>query len=194
MTAAEEIDMQRLDPKRPCLILGYDGCESARDAVSWATSELAGGGELVIVHACRPLHTLPAPLSTPDERHQLGRALLDELMLDGNDELLDIDFVLEVSDEDPVTALTEAALRHHASAIVVGCEQHSRLRKAIGTVTSELLARSSVPVTAVPSARAGLTRDRRSSVTTAEAESAGLPKTQVSLAKPATEENINVCH
>ncbi|HEX4114332.1 MAG TPA: universal stress protein [Solirubrobacteraceae bacterium] len=157
MTAANGIDMPRREPSGPCLILGYDRCESARHAVNWATSELKSGGKLVIVHACRPLHMLPAPLSTPDERHQFERALLDELMLDGNDELLDIEFVVEVSDEDPVTALTEAARRHHASAIVVGCEQHSRLQKAIGTVTSELLARSSVPVTAVPCARAGLT-------------------------------------
>ena len=35
--------------------------------------------------------------------------------------------------------------------IVVGCEQHSRLHKALGTVTSELLKSSPVPVTAVPS-------------------------------------------
>jgi nucleotide-binding universal stress UspA family protein len=175
MTPAEGTEMPRREPDGPCLILGYDCGESARHAVSWATRELESGGKLVIVHACRTLHGLPAPLSTPDERHQFGRALLDELMLDGNDGLLDIDFALEVSDEDPVTALTEAARRHHASAIVVGCKQHSRLHKVIGTVTSELLAHSSVPVTAVPSARMGPTEGRRSFV--AEAESAGLPTT-----------------
>ncbi len=108
MTAAEGSDISRREPGGPCLILGYDRCESARHALSWATSELTSGGKLVIVHACRPLHTLPAPLSTPDERHQLGRALRDELMLDGNDELLDLDFILEVSDKDPVTALIDA--------------------------------------------------------------------------------------
>jgi nucleotide-binding universal stress UspA family protein len=46
--------------------------------------------------------------------------------------------------------LTEAARRHGARAIVVGCEQHSRLHKALGTVTSELLKSSPVPVTVVP--------------------------------------------
>ncbi len=63
----------------------------------------------MIVYASRPLHTPPAPLSTASERHELGRALLDELMLDGDEELLDIDFATEVSDEDPVTALIDAA-------------------------------------------------------------------------------------
>jgi nucleotide-binding universal stress UspA family protein len=37
-----------------------------------------------------------------------------------------------------------------SACLVVGCKRHSRLRKAIGTVTSELLKSSPVPVTAVP--------------------------------------------
>ena len=108
-------------------------------------------GKLVIVHACRPLHAPPSPLSTAKERHELGRAMIDELFLEGEDSLFDADLVTEVSDEDPVSALTQAARRHGARAIVVGCEQHSRLHKALGTVTSELLKSSPVPVTVVPS-------------------------------------------
>lgn len=72
------------------------------------------------------------------------------MALDGEDAFLDVAADAEVADEGPVDALTEAADRHHASGIVVGCEQHSRLHKALGTVTSELLTRSPVPVTAVP--------------------------------------------
>jgi nucleotide-binding universal stress UspA family protein len=150
MTPAKGIDMPRGEPGGPCVVLGYDRGESARHAVSWATSELMSGGKLVIMHACRPLHTLPAPLSTPQERHQLGRALLDELMLDGDETLFDIDFAMEVSDEDPVTALIEAARDHRAGAIVIGARQHSRLSEALGTTTSELLKTSPVPVITVP--------------------------------------------
>jgi nucleotide-binding universal stress UspA family protein len=76
--------------------------------------------------------------------------VIDELLLEGEDSLFDVDIVTEVSDDDPVTALTEAARRHGARAIVVGCEQHSRLHKALGTVTSELLKTSPGPITAVP--------------------------------------------
>ena len=138
------------EPDGPCMVLGYDRSESARHAASWATNELLSGGKLVIVCACRPLHAPPAPLSTASERHNLGRALLDELMLDGDEELLDIDLTTEVSDEDPVAALIDAARRHDARAIVIGSKHHSRLHEALGTVTTELLKTSPVPVITVP--------------------------------------------
>jgi hypothetical protein len=62
------------------------------------TNELLSGGKLVIVYTCGPLHAPSAPLSTASDRHELGRALLDELMLEGDEELLDIDFATEVSE------------------------------------------------------------------------------------------------
>lgn len=133
-----------------CLVLGYDRTESSRRAARWAAGELPVDGKLVVVHACRDLHAPPSPLSSPGERERIGRAVIDELLLDGGDSLFDIDFETEVSDENPVRALTEAALRHRASSIVVGCDQHSRLHRALGTVTSELLKSSPVPVTIVP--------------------------------------------
>jgi nucleotide-binding universal stress UspA family protein len=138
------------DTSGTCLILGYDRTDSSRRAARWAASELYPNGKLVIVHACRPLHAPPPLLSTSQEREHLGRAVIGELLLECEDSLFDVDIVTEVSDDDPVTALTEAARRHGARAIVVGCEQHSRLHKALGTVTSELLKSSPVPVTVVP--------------------------------------------
>lgn len=134
----------------PCLVVGYDGSESARAAASWAAASLPADGRLVLIYASRGLHAPPSPLSSAQERDRIGRAFLDELALDGEDTLLDMAAHAEVSHEDPVHALIEAARRHNASAIVVGCKQHSRLHKAIGTVTSELLMRSPVPITAVP--------------------------------------------
>jgi len=138
------------DPAARCLVVGYDRTDSARRATAWAMRELLPDGKLVLVHACRPLHAPPAPLSTAQERARLGRALIDELLLEGEDELLDLEIATEVSDEDPVSAILDAARRHDAGAIVVGCEPHSRLRKALGTVTSELLSTSPLPVIAVP--------------------------------------------
>lgn len=135
----------------PCLVVGYDGSESARAAANWAAASLPAGGRLVLVYASRGLHAPPSPLVSVQERERIGRAYLDELALDGEDALLDVAAHAEVSDEDPVHALIEAAHRHAAAAIVVGSKQHSRMHKAIGTVTSELLMRSPVPVTAVPS-------------------------------------------
>jgi nucleotide-binding universal stress UspA family protein len=129
-------------------VVGYDGGESARAAANWAAALLPQDGRLVLVYACRPLHAPPSPLASASERHDIAHAVFDELALDGEDRLLEAR--TEVSDEDPVSALTEAASRHHASMIVVGHEQHSWLHKKIGTVTGELLARSAVPVAVVP--------------------------------------------
>jgi nucleotide-binding universal stress UspA family protein len=140
------------EPAGRCLVLGYDGSDGARRAAAWAVSDLPPDGRLVLVRAGRPLHLPPSPLSSAEERAQVGHALFDELLLDGEESLLDVQLTTEVSDEDPVTALLDAAQRHHAHAIVLGCEQHSRLRRVIGVVTSELLARSPVPVISVPAA------------------------------------------
>lgn len=133
------------------MVLGYDRSESSRHAAIWAANQLLAGGKLVIVYACRPQHLPPAPLTTKDERHDVGRAMLDELMLDGDEVLLDIDLETEVSDRDPVSALIEAARHHDACAIVLGSRHHSRLHEALGTVTTELLQTSPVPVISVPS-------------------------------------------
>jgi nucleotide-binding universal stress UspA family protein len=138
-----------------CLVLGYNRSDSARAAARWATEQLLPDGRLVIVHSCRDLH-LPAPPGIgSDQRHRLGRDIVDELLLEGEDEMFDVDVGVEVTDEDPVSALREAAARHGAEAIVVGVERHSRLHTAIGTVTVELLRSSSVPVIVVPLAADG---------------------------------------
>lgn len=132
------------------MVVGYDRSEGSRQAVSWAANQLLAGGKLVIVYAGRPQHLPPAPLSPRGGRHPLGRAILDELMLDGEEVLLDIDLETEVSDDDPVSALIDAARRHDAHAIVLGAKPHSRLHAALGTVTTGLLKSSPVPVVTVP--------------------------------------------
>ncbi len=137
-------------PAGTCLILGYDRTESARLAAAWAARQLQPKGRLVIVHACRPQHLPASPLSTSHERHALGRALVDELLMEDTESLFDIDIVVKVSDRDPAHALCEAARSHEAQAIVIGHEPHSRLHRALGTLTSELLSSSPVPVIAVP--------------------------------------------
>ena len=133
-----------------CLVLGYDASESGRRAASWAANELQPSDHLVLVYSDRSLHAPASPLTSAKERATVGRALFDELLLDGSPKLLDIDFKTEVSKKDPVSALIAAAKRHQADAIVVGVDRHSRVRRILGVVTDELLERSPVPVIAVP--------------------------------------------
>lgn len=133
-----------------CLVVGYDRTDSSRRAAMWAAKELLPEGKLVIVHADRPLHLPPSPLTTTQERRRFGQALIDELLLEQGAPLREIDVEAEISDRDPVAALIRAARHHGAAAIVIGHEPHSRLQDALGTVTSALLKSSPVPVIAVP--------------------------------------------
>ena len=139
-----------MDGGRRCLAVGYDRTEGSRRAVSWAASQLQPDGKLVIVHAGKPLHAPPSPLTTHSERAELGRAMIDELLLEGEDSMHDLELAAEILDRDPVSALVDAAIRHQASAIVIGHERHSALHRALGELTSELLDASPVPVIAVP--------------------------------------------
>jgi len=137
-----------------CLAVGYDRTEGSRRAVSWAAAQLQPDGKLVIVHAGKPLHAPLSPLSTHGERAELGRAMIDELLLEGEDSLRDLQLAAEILDRDPVSALIEAATRHGASAIVIGHEHHSPLHRAVGGLTTELLDASPLPVIAIPPAAA----------------------------------------
>ncbi len=136
--------------RRRCLAVGFDRDESSRCAAEWAAHELLPDGELVLVHACRPLHTPPSPIASTHERERLGRAIVDEFLLEGESSMRDLELAVEILDADPVTALLDAAQRHDADAIVVGSERHSRVQRALGIVTTGLLERAPIPVIAVP--------------------------------------------
>jgi nucleotide-binding universal stress UspA family protein len=133
-----------------CYVLGYSRDESAREAARWAAERLLPDGKLVIVHATRDLRLPASPLTGAGDCHRVDRDIADELLLEGQHAMFDVDAEIEVDDQDPVSALCEAAARYDAEAIVVGCERHSRLHTAIGTVTIELLHRSPVPMIVVP--------------------------------------------
>jgi nucleotide-binding universal stress UspA family protein len=137
--------------RAPCLVAGHDATDSSRLAVSWAANELPSGGRLVLVRSGRSLHAPPSPLSSREERARVGQAIFEELLLDGDEQLLDLNLSTELSDEDPASALIGSAERHHADAIVIGYEPHSAAHRAVGVLTDQLLARSPVPVIAVPS-------------------------------------------
>lgn len=151
MSDADAGERQRSEPgSRRCMIVGCDHSPSAKGAAEWAARQLQGEGTLVLVHACRPLLRPPAALSTPEERIEIGHAVVDGLLMEAGGILLDVDVEVEVLDQDPVSAILDAASAHDAEAIVIGSEHRSRLHAAIGTVTEELLKAAAVPVIAVP--------------------------------------------
>jgi nucleotide-binding universal stress UspA family protein len=144
-------ESSREERQGPCVVVGYDGGESSRDAVGWAAATLPEDGRLVLVYACRGLHTPPSPLVGDVERDRVAHATFDALALDGDDAFLALAAHNEIVDMDPVNALLDTAARYGAGMIVVGRNRHSLLRRSLGTVTGELLARTRVPVVLVPS-------------------------------------------
>jgi nucleotide-binding universal stress UspA family protein len=136
----------------PCLIVGYDGSPEARHAAAWAARRAAPDGKLVLVNASRPRRRwLPwALLTTPVERRREGRALLDELLMDGDEALLDVRLEAKVVDDTPASALIAAAGKHQADEIVVGSHHRSRMDPVYGDIAQELVRSASIPVCVVP--------------------------------------------
>jgi nucleotide-binding universal stress UspA family protein len=136
----------------PCLVVGYDGSPEARHAATWAARRAAPNGKLVLIHASRPRRRwLPiAILATAFERRDRGRALIDELLMDGDEALLEVKAEAHVVDDTPAHALIEAARRYDAREIIVGSHHPSRTDAIYGDVASELVSMAPVPVCVVP--------------------------------------------
>ena len=101
-----------------CLVLGYDQ-RTAPGPPRHGRRGSSASSQLVIVHACRPLHAQPSPLSTPSEAR--GPTGADRRAAAGGRRRLSaIDVEAQVSDRDPVSALVEAARDYGAGGIVVG--------------------------------------------------------------------------
>ncbi len=132
----------------PCVIVGYDGSPAARGAAAWAARRVAPDGRLVLVHASRPTaHWLPVSiLGTPAERESHRRALLEELRAEADTALRETALDAEIVDEEPATALLDAARRHGAREIVIGSHRRSAPERFRGEVATQLAHTTTVPV------------------------------------------------
>jgi hypothetical protein len=109
-----------------CLVIGYDRGEAAQRAVQWAVRQLPASGRLVIVFACKGLH-IPS-LRGERERRRFAGAAIDELLLEA-DALLDREIATEISERDPVNALSR---RPRATAPTRSCSVLSDTRPCGG--------------------------------------------------------------
>ncbi len=134
------------------VLVGYDGSPEARHAAVWAARSAAPNGSIVLIHAVGPRRRwLPHELlRTGDERRQLGRALIDELLMNGDDALLDVKLEAHVVPGTPAKALIDAAERHGAREIVVGSHHRGRSGAIYGDIAGELVRSAPIPVVVVP--------------------------------------------
>ena len=137
------------------IVVGYDGSEASRAALTLAARRAGRRGKVFVVHA----YELPPDfLGSPNferllsERKDHGRALLDAMPLTGNDELLDTEYETELIGVAPAQAIAEIARVRDADEIVVGARGLGRLRALLGSVSQELLHIADRPVVVVPAA------------------------------------------
>lgn len=135
----------------PTIVVGYDGSQTARAALAYARRRAGAGGRIFIVHA----YALPADLlgfpnydRLLEERQRHGRALLDEVAPEGDDERVEAELIGGPAAQ----AIATVARTRHADEIVVGARGLNRARALLGSVSGELLHLADRPVVVIPAA------------------------------------------
>ena len=133
------------------VVVGYDGSPTARAAVTHAVA-LARGDRVVIVHA---RHEPPARVTSrwrellsaqPGEQ---GQAVLDAILLEGNDELADADWEARLVDGPAADALVRVADEVGAGAVVTGSHGYGAIGAVLGSVSQALVKIADRPVTII---------------------------------------------
>jgi nucleotide-binding universal stress UspA family protein len=135
------------------IVVGYDGSESARQAVSYAAARAGHGGKVWVVHCYGPP---PDWLGAPnyqrllDDHQTRGKAILDALILEDGNALVEVDYDFELVDGKPAEAISKVAQVRDADEIVIGSRGFGRLRSALGSVSQEVLHLADRPVVVIP--------------------------------------------
>jgi len=138
--------------RRPVIVVGYDGSEASRAALTLAARRAGRRGTVFVVHAYElPPDFLGSPNSERllSDRKDHGRALLDAIPLTG-DELLDTEYETELIGGPTAQAIADVARVRDADEIVVGARGLGRVRALLGSVSHELLHIADRPVLVIP--------------------------------------------
>jgi nucleotide-binding universal stress UspA family protein len=135
---------------RPTIVVGFDGSDESRAALTLAAARAGDGGTVVAVLAAEPasdwLDTAYYD-SAVKNRQEWTQRVFDEL---SSIELDDVTIEAELADGPAAPALTEVARRHDAREIVVGSRGLRGIRAALGSVSQRLLQTADRPVLVVP--------------------------------------------
>jgi len=124
----------------PRFVVGYDGSLGARNAIRYAAKRAGTRGHLSIVHAYGGT-----------EAETSAEALLEAILLEGDDELLDTRYSTYAVHGGAAEALIAAAQRDRADEIVVGTRGRGRVESALlGSVAQAVIRSSDRPVVVVP--------------------------------------------
>ena len=147
--------MMSRDPRQGLhVVVGFDGSDNARAAVDHAAWLAGPQGKVYVVHAYAP----PADwLGHPnyqrvlDDHRSRGEAVLEALVT-SDDPLRRTEFETELLETPAVDAMLAVADARDADLIVVGSRGLGRIRATLGSVSHDLLHRSTRPVLVLPAA------------------------------------------
>jgi nucleotide-binding universal stress UspA family protein len=146
------------------IVVGYDGSDPSRAALTLAARRAAPDGIVFVVHA----YDLPPDfLGSPNydrllsERKDRGRAVLDALPLTGNDELLDTEYETELIGGPAAETIAKVARVRDTDEIVIGARGLGGLRGLLGSVSQGLLHIADRPVLVIPAAAGESMRSHR---------------------------------
>jgi nucleotide-binding universal stress UspA family protein len=135
------------EPRRPVVVVGYDGSVASHSAVGYAIRRAGRTGRVVAVHACGPGRWAFGAGHSERDHRSAGAALLAGLA-----ERMPKGVSLEpILTDGPVPkALVDAAREHRADEIVVGVHGRDARERGLGGVPLALLALADLPVVVVP--------------------------------------------
>ena len=135
---------------RSTIVVGYDGSNESRAALTVAAARAGEGGTVVAVFAAEPasdwLDTAYYD-SAVKSRQAWTQRIFDEL---SSIELDNVTIEAELTDGPAAQALTEVARLHDAREIVVGSRGLRGIRAALGSVSQRLVQMADRPVVVVP--------------------------------------------
>jgi nucleotide-binding universal stress UspA family protein len=130
----------------PCIVVGYDGSDTARRALDYALERAGENGMVAVAHAFEPPHDWLGYANYDQvlaEHRARGQALLDELP--------DVNAIeTDLLAGSPAEAIAGVASVRNADEIVVGSRGFGPVRAALGSVSHELLRLADRPVVVIP--------------------------------------------
>jgi nucleotide-binding universal stress UspA family protein len=132
------------------VVVGYDGSEPARAALTYAANRACNGGRIVAVHSVQPVSDWlghPNYQLALDAYHEQGRQLLQALEAEHG---LDNNLETSLIEGPPARAIVAAADARDADEIVVGSRGLGRMRGVLGSVSHAVLHEADRVVVVIP--------------------------------------------
>jgi nucleotide-binding universal stress UspA family protein len=132
------------------VVVGYDGSDPARAALSYAARRSCDGGRVVAVHAFQPV---PDWLGSPNYRQALnayqehGRQLLQSVKQTPE---RNVEFETSLLEGPPARAIVAAADARDADEIVIGSRGFGPVRGVLGSVSHAILHETDRVVVVIP--------------------------------------------